>query len=141
MKTQISANCKCGNLQFTATENPILQVACHCTDCRDATNNAFSEVAFFKVKSTVVTGKSSSNYYVAESKNTTERVKCSECATVLLDKSEGFHGLIGVFTQHIRPPFVTSLNCHVWIKSKITQTVLPSDIAQYETNITAQVPS
>ena len=135
MSFDIIASCKCGLLQFEARENAILQICCHCSDCREATGDPFSTIAFFKTKTTVVTGETRSSYYVAESGNKTERVRCSQCDSIMFDKSEGFPGLVGVLTQRIQAPFTTMPNCHVWIKSKLPQTVLPSGIKHYETGI------
>ncbi len=36
----INAACKCGNVSFESIKPPIIQLCCHCSDCRDASNEA-----------------------------------------------------------------------------------------------------
>ena len=131
MGIKIIASCNCGAIQFKSTENPILQVCCHCTDCRKATKNDFSNIVFFKGKFVSVIGKLTGHEYIAESQNKTSRESCLNCGDIMFDKSEGFPGLIGVFEPRLKMPFVAQTNCHVWVKSKLPHIMVPATSKQY----------
>jgi hypothetical protein len=90
MSAEITANCKCGAVCFTAQSEPILQVICHCTDCQEATGAAFARAAFFKLKSTRIVGELATQQFVAASGKRTTRESCSRCGELMFDRSEGF---------------------------------------------------
>jgi hypothetical protein len=132
MRSEIFANCECGALSFKSSEQPVLQICCHCSDCRDATQSDFSTIAFFKSKRGQVDGNIHSKFYVAESGCTTQREACSACGSMMFDKSAGFPGLIGVFSDYIQAPFKATVNSHVWVKSKTENTVISQEEITYE---------
>jgi len=130
-----NAACKCGQLTFQADAAPVVQLTCHCTDCRAVTGNDYSSIAFFKSKSAQHSGARQSHEFVAKSGNKTIRETCTHCATTVFDKSDGFPGLIGVFIDRIQPPFIPNINCHVWVKSKLPAVELPSNLPCYDEGI------
>jgi len=131
MSIKILAQCRCGEVTFKSTAEPVIQLSCHCADCRDATHQDFSNIAFFKMNTTEVTGELTQKNYMSDSGNKTQRDACASCGTLMFDTSEGFPGLKGVFSQHIQAPFVSDPKCHVWVESKLPETELPSNSVQY----------
>ena len=119
MSSQIQATCIWGNVPFQAADPPIMQMPCHCTDCRAATGNDYSNIAFFRTKVAGISGETAPHHFVASSGNKTQREACPDCGTVMFDKSDGFPQLIGVFAQQIEPPFEFNPAAHVWVKSKL----------------------
>ncbi len=132
MRPEIFASCECGALTFKSSEQPALQICCHCSDCRDATQSDYSNIAFFKSKSGQVDGNIHSKFYVAESGSTTQREACGACGSIMFDKSAGFPGLIGVFSAQIQAPFKAKVNSHVWVKSKTENTIISQEAIAYE---------
>lgn len=45
--TQITGQCRCGDVQFEVTSNPLVTMACHCTGCQQMTSSAFSLSALY----------------------------------------------------------------------------------------------
>ncbi|MFK7801993.1 MAG: GFA family protein [Anaerolineae bacterium] len=119
MTHQIQASCSCGKVTFQSAEPPIIQMTCHCADCRSATGNDYSNIAFFRTKVADISGKVAPHQFVANSGNNTQREACPDCGTVMFDKSDGFPMLVGVFAQQIEPPFEFNAAAHVWVKSKL----------------------
>ncbi len=132
MSIKILAQCRCGEVTFTSSAEPVMQLSCHCTDCREATQNDFSNIAFFKMNATEVAGELIPKNYVSDAGNKTQRDACASCGTFMFDTSEGFPGLMGVFSQQIEAPFVSAPQCHVWVQSKLPQTQLSAKRVQYE---------
>lgn len=115
----LDAVCKCGKLRFSSGQAPVLQLICHCQDCRDATGHDASSIAFFKKDAVDVAGETIAKTFTSARGNQTMRVACAECDTVLIDKSDAFPTLIGVITDHIAPPFQAAPSCHVWTRSRL----------------------
>jgi len=42
MKLPAKGMCQCGNVVYELTEEPLITVACHCTDCQKLSTSAFS---------------------------------------------------------------------------------------------------
>jgi len=132
---EIEAKCSCGQVGFKSTANPIIQLCCHCSDCRDALGREYATIAFFKESSTEVFGYLEEKVYTAASGNRTVRVVCSGCGTVMFDKSEGFPKLIGVMAQQINAPFEAEPACHVWVKNKLPGVSISAEMKQYQQGI------
>ncbi len=135
MRPEVFANCECGALSFKSSEQPLFQICCHCSDCRAATQNDFSTIAFFKSKRGQIEGNIHSKFYVADSGSTTQREACGTCGSMMFDKSAGYPGLIGVFNEYIQAPFKAKVNSHIWVKSKTDSTIISQEDITYEEGI------
>ena len=135
MNNEITAECSCGEIQFKSTEKPVIQLCCHCTDCREATNIDYATIAFFNSSASSVSGMLSVQNFTSELGNQTVREFCSRCGSVMFDKSEGFPALIGVMTQRISEPFEVKPSHHVWVKSKLPHVSIPLGVKQFEKGI------
>ena len=135
MHEYIGASCKCGFVTFKSTENPVIQLCCHCSDCREATGDPYTEIAFFKEKFVEFNGRLESKGYVSGLGNQTKREFCPTCREIMFDRSSGFPGLVGVLINKIESPFVSSINAHVWVKSKLSDVQVPSGAKEYQEGI------
>ncbi len=135
MTIELSAQCDCGKVTFVAKEEPLLQLTCHCADCRQATSNDFSTIAFFKLKSSEISGSLLVNQFTTDAGTETKRERCAHCETVMFDRSEGFPSLVGVMASRIKAPFEELPTCHVWVSSKLAQVSIPENVKQYEQGI------
>ena len=50
------AHCRCGAFRFESASPPILQLVCHCSQCREVSGRPFSNFSFFKVRDTQTSG-------------------------------------------------------------------------------------
>lgn len=135
MNIEILAACDCKKVRFKSQENPIIQVCCHCEDCRDSLKSDFATTAFFEVNSTEIWGNTVEKTYTANSGKRTTRESCSSCGVVMFDKSEGFPSVIGVMTKQIDAPFEVNPSCHMWVSSKLPHVVIPAGMPKHEDGI------
>ncbi len=135
MNNVIAAACSCGEVEFKSTKNPVIQLCCHCSDCREVTKNDYTTLAFFNRSSVNVSGKLSVQEFTSESGSLTVRELCSNCNSVMFDSSEGFPTLIGVATQQMSAPFEVKPSHHVWVKSKLPHVSIPQGVKQFEKGI------
>lgn len=123
--TPIRAHCRCGAFQFASTSAPILQLVCHCRQCREVSGQPYSNFSFFKVRDTQTTGEYRTVAFTADSGARTVREVCAACGDMLIDRTEGYPKIVGVVHECFdpAPPFRPAH--HVWTDSRLPETVLP----------------
>lgn len=132
MEPSVTASCSCGRVQFEADDKPLLQLVCHCADCREASKDDFTTTAFFLASSARVSGELSEREFTAASGSRTTRESCPNCGSFLFDRSERFPTLIGVVARNIDPPFEAEPSRHVWIKSKLPHVSVSDGLPQQD---------
>jgi hypothetical protein len=135
MSESISARCQCGAVQFTASSQPLIQFICHCKDCQTATGLPFSGIVFFKRKHVEISGELRQQQFMANSGSKTSRDSCAQCGTVIFDRSEGFPDIIGIMQERILGDFEFLPQCHVWVKSKLDEILIPERAVLFSENI------
>ena len=50
MTSSWSASCRCGALRVQLASPAVLQLVCHCTDCRAVAGTPFSNFVFFRAR-------------------------------------------------------------------------------------------
>lgn len=132
MTPTFTATCRCGSVQLSSTRAPILQLTCHCQQCRSASKTPFTNFAFFKRAEASVTGDTASQDFTADSGTRTFRDSCRSCGELMFDRTEGFPQIIGVVAERIQPPFTFQPRCHVWLDSKVVDPVIPEGVKGFE---------
>ena len=132
MTTTINANCACGGFTFKSSSAPLLQLTCHCQQCRDASKSPFTNLAFFKVAETSVSGDTSVHEFVADSGTKTLRETCTGCGEMVLDRTQAFPQIIGVVAERIGPPYEFQPRCHVWLESKVMEPTIPEGVKAFQ---------
>ncbi len=135
MSNALVARCDCGNVESVTTEQPLLQLCCHCSDCREVTGDDFTTIAFFNSEAIGETGVVVERQFTAASGSQTARELCAECETPMFDRSAGFPTLIGVIAKQISEPFVANPSHHVWTKSRVSPVSVPEGIESVEENL------
>jgi hypothetical protein len=135
MPTSVVAQCTCGSFQFKSARAPILQLTCHCAQCRQVANAAFTNFAFFKIAEAEMKGETVVHSFTADSGAKTVRETCSSCCEMLLDRTEGFPQIIGIVADRIQPPYVFQARCHVWVESKCAEITLPEGATVFARNM------
>lgn len=132
MAQDILASCNCGALKFKTTSEAVLQLVCHCADCRTATGDDFSTIVFFKNNKVEVVGEVRSLDFTSDNGNKTRRFACKKCDTMMLDKSTGFSSLIGVMAARLETPFIAAPKIHVWVQSKLEHVKIPQGVKSFK---------
>ncbi|WP_309664505.1 GFA family protein [Tabrizicola sp.] len=119
MAGSIHATCACGAITSATTADPVVQIICHCSDCRDATGGDFVTGVFFKLADVTIKGSVTERAYTSARGNRTTRELCAACGTPMFDRSEGFAHLIGVFAERIALPFKAEPKLEMWTASRL----------------------
>ena len=80
--TTLTTTCRCGAVQLTMSGEPVVQLYCHCDDCRAAHGGAYVAAATWPAASVQASGGA-----LAESRvSHTPRLRCAACATHLFSE-------------------------------------------------------
>jgi len=121
----IQAHCRCGTFCFESSSAPILQLVCHCTQCREVSGQPFTAFSFFKVRDTQTRGEHRNVDFRADSGARTVREVCAACGDMLVDRTDGFPKVVGVVHERITPALPLQPAHHVWTDNRLPETVLP----------------
>jgi hypothetical protein len=128
----IQAHCRCGAFRFESSSAPILQLVCHCTQCREVSGQPCSAFSFFKVRDTQTQGEHRVHEFTAATGSRTVREVCAACGDMLIDRTEGFPKVVGVVHSAIDPALPFAPQHHVWAQDRLPSTVLPTDIPVFD---------
>jgi len=135
MTTPVLARCTCGSFRFNSAREPIIQLTCHCVQCRQVSKSPSTNFAFFKLAEPEVEGKTVVHNFTADSGTKTVRETCATCGEMLTDRTEGFPQIIGVVADRIQPPYEFQARCHVWVESKCTGVTVPVGVKAFARNM------
>ena len=119
------AHCRCGEFRFESSSAPILQLVCHCTQCREVSGRPYSNFSFFKVRDTQTHGAFRTVEFAADSGARTVREVCAACGDMLIDRTEGYPKVVGVVHETLDPALPFTPLHHVWTDSRLPETTLP----------------
>ncbi len=79
----ITGRCLCGEVTYSADAEPVVQAACHCTDCQRQTGNPFSVIVGVPAEAFEVQGDTLASFGTTgeDHGGTTNRSFCSRCGS------------------------------------------------------------
>lgn len=126
-----NAACGCGALRVQLASPPVLQLVCHCTDCRAVAGTPVSNFAFFRARDAQVQGETSRREFVADSGHATVRECCARCGDMVIDRTAGYPKIIGIVAERLGGAFAFEPQHHVWTDSKLPEVVIPAGVTAY----------
>ena len=123
-KPKVRASCDCGKLSISVTSKPFLQLVCHCTDCREATGDPFTEVAFLAPGGYQVHGLSRAESMLGGTGLGKVYHACDACGSPLYATVNALGGSAGIIARRLAP-FRFRPMLHVWTSEKLPETRLP----------------
>lgn len=132
-----TAECLCGQLSITVEGEPIVVVACNCTNCQRKTGSVLNVVSTFKNEQVVSSNGEFKNFQLAGDSGRKGNINfCSFCGTSVYWEAEVYLACtciaVGCFADPNFPAPVVSL----WNKSKHSWVSFPDDIPCLETQLT-----
>src|SRR5262245_21245156 len=116
MTETITGGCACGAVRYRGSEQPLVQLICHCRDCQRASGSAFAAVLVFPTDRLQFEGGELRAYVVTSAAGRKmRRLYCPECGSpVAIDRPET--PLIQfVHAATLDDPAIFSPTCEVWV--------------------------
>lgn len=113
------ARCLCGALSIRVKGDPIISLACNCTNCQRRTGSAFGAVTYFEADQVVeIDGAHKSFNFKVDSGNTNTTSFCPRCGSTVFFKTELFAGKTGIAAGCFNDPSIPEPTVAAWTKSK-----------------------
>jgi hypothetical protein len=123
--SELSGNCKCGQVQYRVASPTVQVVACHCALCRSMTGAPFSSYVVVRDKDFyVITGNDSLTGYMVTER--TKRYFCSHCGTPIFNSNpHTYKGLAMLYlgTVHAHETLVPGIS--IYCESKLPWVSIP----------------
>lgn len=89
----IKGECRCGQVKFELSAQPLITMACHCTGCQQMTASAFSLSSLFASEAFVITA---GEPVVGGLHGATRHFFCNYCMSWLFTRPEGLDDFVNV---------------------------------------------
>ena len=127
--TQISAYCECGALALHINEKPVVQLVCHCSDCRAFSGLPYTELVFFKPKGCSVHGQTDMTVMKGDTGFDKIHYSCLSCQTPLYVTIAALNGATAVVAKRLSS-FTFEPQAHIWTSKKLNSVTIPTGMIQ-----------
>ena len=121
-----TGGCRCGQIRYAVSAEPLFAAHCHCRDCQYASGTGFSSVLAVPTASFRLTaGEPRAFDVAAESGNIVSRKFCPNCGSPLFSELKAAPGVWIVKAGSLDDPGIMKPSMHIWCDS--AQTWMPSN--------------
>jgi len=96
MKGKYSGQCLCGEVSYSADNDPVFAGNCHCKDCQRSSGSAFIPAMVFPEKDVLVSGEVKYFETHADSGEIHNRGFCPNCGSQLFARFSNMPGFLGI---------------------------------------------
>jgi hypothetical protein len=123
-----TARCSCGQLSVTVEGEPIIVLACHCTECQRRTGSPFGVGAYYPKDKVTITGESRAFARPGGDGRMMHNRFCPVCGSNLFWESEMLPGAWGVAVGSFADPTFAAPARSVWEEKKHAWVQLGAEI-------------
>lgn len=135
MSGGFSGRCACGRVRYECSEQPIVQLICHCRDCQRASGSAYAAVAIVASDRLAFTGAEPKYHAVTtRSGRTMRRGFCSECGSPVSIRRPETPLVEFIHAASLDDPSMFTPSCEVWVSSADPWHALLADTQKFETD-------
>ena len=127
--TKSSASCECGALAMDIKGAPVIQLVCHCKDCRSFSGTPYVDLAFFYPAGCSAHGQSNSTTMKGSSGSDKTYYSCASCQTALYATVAVLNGAFAI-RANLLAPFKFEPRLHIWTSEKADGVTIPAGITQ-----------
>jgi hypothetical protein len=128
--TETSARCDCGALTVDIKGAPVVQLVCHCEDCRASSGMPYTEGAFFQPSDCTIQGEADTSTIKGGTGFDKTLYSCTSCKTQLYMTIAALNGACAVMAKRLSP-FKFDPQIHVWTSEKADEVTIPEGVTQY----------
>ena len=121
-----SAQCKCSSVQVLVSDEPVVQLVCHCHDCQQFTGLDFVEAAFFCKEHCSVNGETLTESVQGGSGEEKINHYCASCKEPVYAEITVLNGAVAVLARRLSN-FDFEPRSQVWLSHRAEGIELPID--------------
>lgn len=114
MKIPAKGSCQCGNINYEVTEQPLVTVACHCSDCQKLSTSAFSVSIIMKRSGFEVTGNLKSWERPTDAGGVAVCWFCPDCGNRIYHENPAMQEFIRLKPGTLEDTSALEPQAHVW---------------------------
>ena len=134
-----AGGCACGLVRYECSEQPIVQLICHCRDCQRASGSAFAAVVVVPSDRLKFTGSELKYHAIkAESGRTMRRGFCAECGSPISIRRPETPLVEFLQVASLDDPSQFRPSCEVWVSSANAWHQLDPGTQKFEQNPSAE---
>jgi hypothetical protein len=120
--------CQCGQVRYSAPEEPLALYVCHCTECRKQSSSAFG-LSFAVPRSDLVLLRGETSFWSrpTASGHRLECAFCANCGSRLWHQSSGSPATLNIKGGSLDTAVDLGPAIHIWTSSKLQGVVIPPD--------------
>ncbi len=115
MNLPASGSCQCGSVTYRVTQNPLLTVACHCTECQKASGSAFSMSMVLRASGFEITGGELQRWdRPTDQGGVAQCFFCATCGNRIYHDNPAFPGFLRLKPGTLDDTTAIAPVAHVW---------------------------
>jgi hypothetical protein len=133
----ITGQCHCGAISFTASIDPAKVVACHCADCQSFSGAPYRAVAFATAENFHMTGTAQHYVKIAASGNPRAQGFCGNCGTQIYTTEPDAPKLYGIRLGCVNERAQLAPTIQVWGNSAMPWLKTLQNVPHHQTGVTS----
>ncbi len=125
-----SGGCSCGQLRFSCTAPPLVQLVCHCRDCLKRTG-PYTGILFVSPAALTVTGDTDVTRYTGGSGAPIHLYRCATCASPVTASAGAMADAQLVLAQALDRAEDFAPQCHVFVAGKPDWVSIDDELPQF----------
>ena len=131
MSEPITGGCRCGNVKYEITAEPIVAGNCHCRDCQHVTGSTHFPGIGFPADALNITGEPNTYSVATDSGNTSTRVFCPTCGDLIGGYSTGMAGMKIIAAVSLDDPSIFKPGMDVFTESAQPWDVMDPELPKF----------
>lgn len=121
---EIKGSCRCGQVSYVTTADPVFVGACHCKSCQKSTGTAFGTVLAVPTAALTVTGTTKRFDDIADSGKPTHREFCPNCGSTLTQTADVMEGITMIAVGTLDDPAMAKPAMQIYCDSALPWSVI-----------------
>jgi len=132
MATRNTGGCRCGNVRYECTADPILMFFCYCRDCQMGSGSAFGSFVLIPPGTMRLLIGQTKRYAVkTDSGRTLTKEFCAECGSPLFSSTEN---IFAITAASLDDPSGLQPSIAIWLDSAQPWAPIPHNIERFSKN-------
>jgi hypothetical protein len=122
--TEITGGCRCGQVTYSTSADPVFTGICHCTHCQKSTGSAFGAVVAVPAASLTVAGTTTEFTDAGDSGSPTHRAFCPVCGSTVTQWADVMPGITMVLIGTLGNPAAVTPAVQIYCDSAMPWSTL-----------------
>ena len=134
MANEFAGGCRCGQVRYTCTAEPMFSGHCHCRDCQYASGGAYSTIVGVPTAALDLSGTLSGYTVDTDSGHQVTRRFCPTCGSPILSELSANRAMTVLKAASLDDPSWLQPAMHIWTASGQPWAETSSSVPKFDKN-------